>query len=78
MMNLHFLKALSAALQALFKASQLGTTQAHKGQGVIEYAGAIVTSALIVTGLIKTAPAAYGELFSSVVAYAQKILFSVL
>ncbi|MDH4379593.1 MAG: hypothetical protein QE263_06790 [Vampirovibrionales bacterium] len=74
MMNLHFLKALSAALQALFQASQ--TASAHKGQGVIEYAGAIVTSALIVSGLVKTAPAAYGELFSNIVSYAQKILYS--
>jgi hypothetical protein len=46
----------------------------QRGQGVIEYAGAIVAASMLVAVVMTVGPAGVGELFSDVLAGAQQLL----
>ncbi len=53
---------------ALRVASLLKTHQAslHKGQGVVEYAGAIVIAVIVVSGGLVVVPPAFSAMFSTI------------
>ena len=52
--------------------------RAYKGQGIIEYAGAVVTSALVVGTLVKVAPHAYANMFGTVLRHVGKYVINIL
>ncbi len=41
-------------------------TRKHKGQGVVEYAGALVVAAVLVSGVLLAGPTGLGDTFTSI------------
>ena len=79
MMILTQLQALVSIAFAHLSAARVShPTMAHKGQGLIEYAGAVVTSALMVGTLVKVAPHAYANMFGTVFKHVSKYVINIL
>ena len=51
-------------------------SKAHKGQGVIEYAGALVIAAVLVAAVINVGPDAIKQLFTNILTSVQSFFTS--